>query len=383
MFEKIIPKVALPHLRLRVPTFFQKNHVVGARPGQLNISASALKPTLRVIRYGADSATDEQDADLEEVLGLSFGEGVTWIDVQGLGDEATLRAIAKRFNIHPLALEDLVDVPQLPKIESYESGVVWVTRMIHFDEKGALDREQLGIFSGDGVVVTFQERPGDVLDPVRQRIHSGKGRIRTSGADYLAYALLDTIVDGYYPVVERISRSLESLDEQVMEAPGPEFLKDVNDTKLLLTMMRRIVRAERDAVSRLVDEPGDHLSKDVAVYLRDVRDHAAQLSEVVDNLKELAVGLLNTYVSMVSYRTNEVMKVLTIMASIFIPLTFVAGIYGMNFEHMPELQKVWAYPAALGLMLTLGLGMLAFFYRAGWIGRRARPARKRPADDAP
>ncbi len=226
---------------------------------------------------------------------------------------------------------------------------------------------------GRGYVLSFQERYGDVLDPVRVRIREGLGPMRASGADYLAYALLDTIVDGYYPVLEQVSDVLARLEERILTHPGPRSLNRLNRLKGLLVTLRRGIWPQREALNRLLRDGSPFISAEVRMYLRDTYDHAAQVVDVVDSHRELVAGLLNTYLSAVSNRTNDVMKLLTIMASIFIPLTFLAGIYGMNFEAMPELHTPWGYPALLGVMTLTALGMLYYFRRRGWLGE--------PSDD--
>ena len=214
--------------------------------------------------------------------------------------------------------------------------------MARLTDEMELDIEQVAMFVGETYVLSFGERPGDVLDPVRNRIKDGKGAIRGGGPGYLAYAILDTIIDAYYPVIERLSTKLEKLEDRVLVAPTPRLLDQLNRIKTDLVLLRRGVWPQLETLNRLLREPSPHLGEEVQVYLRDPADHCAQLVDVIDSHRELVNGLLNTYLSVVSNRTNEVMKVLTIMSSIFIPLTFVAGIYGMNFDFMPELRETWA-----------------------------------------
>jgi magnesium transporter len=221
---------------------------------------------------------------------------------------------------------------------------------------------------GPTYVLSFGERPGDVLDPVRTRIREGKGAIRGGGPGYLAYAILDCIIDAYYPVIERLSAKLEKLEDDVLVAPTPRLLDHLNRVKTDLVLLRRGVWPQLETLNRLLREPSRFLGEEVQVYLRDPTDHCAQLVDVIDSHRELVSGLLNTYLSVISNRTNEVMKVLTIMSAIFIPLTFVAGIYGMNFQHMPELHQEWAYPLVLGIMVAVAGVLVFYFWRRGWIG---------------
>lgn len=351
-------------------TMFSKRHPrVGARPGTLVIPKESPPPKLRLMSY---TPTDLQEADVDNVeqLGVAFAdESVTWIDVQGFGDKSLIQKIGEVFELHPLLLEDVVNAPQRPKSEAYGDQILIIVRMVRIDEVGQSDMEQVSIVLAKNYVLTFQERYGDILDPVRRRIRSGKGRpIRQHGGDYLAYALADTIVDGYYPVLESIGDHLEGLEEAVISDPTPDLLRELNRTKNQLINLRRAIWPQREAVNALVRGDYDAVTEEVRVFLRDTHDHCVQTSEVAEMYREMVTGLVNTYLSSIANRTNEVMKVLTIMASIFIPLTFLAGIYGMNFENMPELQVTWAYPIVWVTMIGIAGGMIAYFFRKGWLG---------------
>ena len=290
-----------------------------------------------------------------------------------------MQDIATLFELHPLLLEDVVNVPQRPKTETYGDQLLIVVRMVKVDGPDEIDMEQVSIVFSQNYVLTFQERHGDILDPVRNRLRSGKGPMRQRGPDYLAYAIADTIIDGYYPVLETIGNHLEDMEVTVIANPTPELLLRLHQLKNRLVNLRRSVWPQREAVNQLVR--GDHalVSDDVRVYLRDTYDHCVQTAEVAEMYREMVSGLMNTYLSAVANRTNEVMKVLTIMASIFIPLTFLAGIYGMNFEHMPELHVRWAYPIIWVAMFVVAGGMIFFFYRKGWIGSSGATVESRPS----
>ena len=240
--------------------------------------------------------------------------------------------------------------------------------MVRIDGPGEMDMEQVSIVFAKNYVLTFQEHYGDVLDPVRRRIRAGKGPIRQHGADYLAYAITDTIVDGYYPVLEAIGNHLEEMEDTVVTNPTPDLLRQLNQLKNRLVNLRRGIWPQREAVNQLVRGNHQAVTEEVRVYLRDTYDHCVQTSEVAEMYREMVTGLMSIYLSSIANRTNDVMKVLTIMASIFIPLTFLAGIYGMNFEHMPELHVRWAYPAVWVTMLGTAGGMITYFWRKGWIG---------------
>jgi magnesium transporter len=350
-------------------TLFRKGHPpVGARPGTLAIPANAARPTLDIIHYSPTDHRVHQGAGVAAIPPLLRDGTVTWVDVEGLGDEKLLRDLGEMFHIHPLALEDVANAPQRPKAEEYDEHLLLVARMARLTEEMELDIEQVAMFVGPNYVLSFGERPGDVLDPVRNRIREGKGAIRGAGPGYLAYAILDCIIDAYYPIIERLSAKLERLEDRVLVAPTPRLLDHLNRIKTDLVLLRRGVWPQLETLNRLLREPNQYLGEEVQVYLRDPTDHCAQLIDVIDSHRELINGLLNTYLSVVSNRTNEVMKVLTIMSAIFIPLTFLAGIYGMNFEFMPELHKEWSYPILLGLMAAIALGLMYYFWRKGWIG---------------
>lgn len=354
-------------------SLFRKRHPpVGSRPGTLAISKEAVKPHVRVMQYGRAGAVLEQDVpDIEALPGLLRDDRVTWIEIEGLGDEALLRRLGAIFHIHPLALEDVVNAPQRPKAEEYAEHLLLITRMARLINAYDVDREQVAIFVGKTYILTFQEhyRDGDVLDPVRQRIREGIGPICSFGADYLGYALIDTIIDAYYPVVEALSERLEKLEDRILSGRSSRTVLDrLNRIKNDAIVLRRAMWPQLEALNRLQRDPTRFLSDDVRLYLRDTTDHCAQVVDVLDSSRELINGMLNTYLSLVSNKTNEVMKVLTIMSSIFIPLTFVAGVYGMNFAYMPELSSRWGYPAALIVMAIAVIGLLVYFYRKGWLG---------------
>jgi magnesium transporter len=355
--------------------YFKKKHTkVGARPGTLAIAKNAPPPKITSIHYNATEHRAVEVDSIEELTEAFNENEVSWVDVQGFGDRTIMRKLGTIFNLHPLLLEDVVNVPQRPKSEPYEDQLLLIVRMVRLDEdettgKPIVDMEQVSMVIGKDYVITFQERHGDILDPVRKRLISNKGIIRKRGPDYLAYAIADTIIDGYYPVLEIVGNHLESLETEVIDNPSPSVLGELNRLKNQLINLRRAIWPQREAINQLVR--GNHalISEEVGVYLRDTYDHCIQTSEVAEMYREMVTGLMNTYLSSVANRTNEVMKVLTIMASIFIPLTFMAGIYGMNFEHMPELKYEYSYVILWVAMGTVATGMLIFFYRKGWILR--------------
>lgn len=348
---------------------FQKRHPpVGARPGTLVVGADATSTTISVVQYDATQVTRTEVADAAALSPLLAAAGTAWVDVCGFGSESMLRAVGDQFAIHPLALEDVVNAPQRPKVEDYPGQLLLISRMARFDAQGELDIEQVGLLVGPSWVLSFQERPGDVFEPVRRRLADGKGPIRTAGPSYLAYAIVDTIVDGYYPVIEAISTELERLELELDERTGPWLVRRLNAAKTRLVLLRRGLAPQQEALTRMTREGARLVPEEVRLHLRDTLDHCAQLVDVIDSHRELINSMMSTYLSMVSHRTGEVTKVLTIGASIFIPLTFLAGLYGMNFVDMPGLRSHWGFAAVLVAMAAVSAGMLLYFRHRGWLG---------------
>jgi len=350
----------------------------GMSPGVPVLTGEAVPPRIHVIRYSAEQLEefDVTTADACRALAPGAG-GVTWVDVQGLGDLTLLQILGETFGLHPLALEDVVHVSQRPKMEDYDTHIFMIARMA---EEGGYTTDQTSLFLGGDFVVTFQERHGDCLDPVRERLRRGKGLIRRSGPDYLAYAILDAIIDGYFPVLEAWGEMMDALEREVVENPTRGSLARLHAARRGIQMLRRSVSPMRDAVSSLIRYEGDLVTQQTRVYLRDCHDHAVQIMEIVTSYQEQVTGLMEIYLSSLSQRLNEVMKVLTIIATIFIPLTFVVGVYGMNFEFMPELHWRYAYPTVMGGMTVTGLLMLWYFARRGWLAAADRPGSRRGRD---
>ncbi len=343
----------------------------GTSPGTIHVDPNAPKPVIRVEAYGPAGLVEHRVGDPQELRGLLGKQPVVWVNVDGLGDAATLEQIAQTFGLHRLALEDVVSLGQRPKVEVYDEHLFIVLRMANpaDPEHG----EQLSMFVGAGYVLTFQEIAGDCFDGVRQRIRAGQGRIRHSGPDYLAYALVDAVIDAYFPVLESLGDRLEALETEVFAATDRTTLAKVQQVKAALRENRRATWPNRDVTSVLLRADTPYVSDATRVYLRDCADHAMRTTELVEVYREIATDLMGVYLSSQNHRMNEVMKFLTIIASIFIPLSFVAGIYGMNFDreaspwNMPELGWAWGYPAVMLVMLLIGVGMLWMFKRKGWL----------------
>ncbi|MBW3552155.1 MAG: magnesium/cobalt transporter CorA [Gemmatimonadetes bacterium] len=323
-----------------------------------------------MIGFSADGF-EEMDATVEGLAGFRARWPVVWVDVGGVGHAESVASIGAEFALHRLALEDVMNVHQRPKVEEYASYLFAVARMASLGDR--VDTEQISLFLGPSWVLTFQEAQGDCWDPVRDRLRLGKGKIRTGGADYLFYALLDAIIDNFYPLLEEFGARLEQLEEAVIDDPHESLVGVIHGARRDLLALRHALWPMREAVGQLYRDPSKYITDDSRIYLRDAYDHTIQVIDLLENFREMASGLLDVYLSSVSHRMNEVMKVLTIIATIFIPLTFIAGVYGMNFDtsvsrwNMPELHWEYGYPVVMGIMLAIGLSLLGYFRWKRWI----------------
>lgn len=352
---------------------FHKRHPKpGASPGTIVVNTQSPKPVIHVIDYSTEEFFEKDIADVADLREYVDSPSMCWIDVQGFGDESVLRAIGDLVGLHHLALADAVNAPQRPKVETYGRHMLWITQMVMPAGEYSVETEQFSMVLGPNYLITFQERYGDILNPVRERIRAGKGLIRKSGPDYLAYALIDAVIDGYYPIMEQFGEHLETLEDDIVERPTPELLQRIHRVKREMLAIRRAIWPQRESINQLIRDDSDWVSEAVKTYLRDVYDHCIQIIDVVETYRELTSGLMDVYLSSIANRQNEVMKVLTIVSTIFIPLTFMAGIYGMNFEFLPELRFHYAYPILWLVMVLISGGMIYFFRRKGWIGRQTR-----------
>jgi len=347
--------------------FRKRQPPAGSRPGTLALPRDPPPRRISAIHWTADQYEEREITEIGQLAGVAGTDRVSWIMISGLGDEAGLRRIAEIFQIHPLALADIVNVPQRPKFDSFETHDLVICRLATLDSEGECQFEQVSLVVGPRWVLSFQEAGADVFAPVRERIRAG-ALIRTMGADYLAYALIDTLIDGYYPVVEHLGDELESLEGEVVSEPSKRTLRRIHDTRRLILTLIRIMRQQRDAIQSLVRAEGSRRSAGVGIYYRDAYDHAVQINELLETYRELAMGLMEVYLSSVSNRLNEIMKLLTVIGSIFLPISFLAGVYGMNFHNMPELAWPWAYPVLWIVMIAIAMGMFLYFRRLGWIG---------------
>jgi magnesium transporter len=358
---------------------FRRQTKPGASPGTIRAQPDAAQPIIRVLAYSQDEIVEQQIDRVDQIPRFLAKYPVTWINVDGLGNVATIQALGELFDLHPLTLEDVVHVHQRAKVEPFEEHLYVVARMVKTGQH--LETEQVSLFLGPNYVLTFQEQVGDCFDPVRERIRQSGGRVRRVGADYLAYALLDTVIDSYFAVVDLYADRLEALDEAISLGQGRGINEQIHDVRSDLLLLRRAVRPHRDAVNELIRDEHPLISDETRVYLRDCYDHTVQLTELLELYRETCSDLRDFHFSLMSGRMNEIMKVLTIIATIFIPLGFIAGVYGMNFDpdlpgNMPELKWPYGYVFALCLMLLAAGGMVFYFWRKGWIGwGRASPER--------
>jgi magnesium transporter len=346
----------------------------GTPPGLLVADPEAPAPVVSVLAFGPDGVDERVLKSVDELPALLGRRPVTWVQVAGLGDAAVLEKLGEIFHLHRLALEDVLNTRQRAKFERYEGHDVLFVRMPGTAE-GAATTEQLALFFGQGFVLSFDERPGDCFEPIRRRLREGKGRLRAAGPDYLAYTLLDAVIDAYFPVVEVAGERLEALEEDILAGASPQgLIGRIHEVRRDLLVVRRALWPVREVVSAMQREDEVAVTPETRLYLRDVYDHVVNLLDVLENLREIAAGLLELHLSAISNRMNEIMKVLTIISTIFIPLTFIVGVYGMNFSpqagpwSMPELRASWGYPAVWLVMLVIVVAMLVFFRRKGWLG---------------
>ena len=359
--------------RQRKQAGFMRNYRMP--PGSLVVDPHASKPILRVMAYMPDAVVERTLDAPDDVKAYRRSGGVVWLNVDGLGDIEVVRRLGEIFGLHPLAQEDVLDTSQRAKAESYPDQLFLVLRMAQLTDH--LHTEQLSVFVGADFVLTFQETAGDCFDEVRDRIRRGRGRVRTAGSSYLAYALVDAVIDGYFPILERYGEYLEALEDEIVLRPRPALVAPIHQAKRDLLVIRRSVWPLRDMLAALAHDQ-TALDADTRLYVRDAHDHAVRIMDLVENFREVASSMMEVYLAAISNRMNEIMKVLTIISTIFIPLGFIASVYGMNFDpqtsrwNMPEIEWVYGYPFALGLMALTALTLLTFFRRRGWLGGERR-----------
>lgn len=354
-----------------MPRFVKRtSEKIGHTPGALiHVGDRKVQKTrIRIIDYDEAQFQEKEAKTVEDCFPFKEKPTVTWINIDGLHQVDIIEKIGKHFDIHPLVLEDILSTGQRPKMEDSKDYLFIVLKMLHYDEEvSQIQSEQVSIVFGSNFLISFQESEGDVFDHVRARIRDGKGRIRKAGADYLAYALIDAIVDNYFIILEKLGENIEDLEEELVTNPKEETLQQIHTLKTEMLFLRKSVWPLREVISGLERGESPLINKETGIYLRDLYDHTIQVMDTVESFRDMVSGMLDTYLSSISNRMNAVMKVLTIIATIFIPLTFIVGIYGMNFRFMPELQWHWGYFGVLLLMAVIAIFMVFYFRRKRWL----------------
>ena len=355
---------------MKIHIFKKVAKTVGLPPGSIIPSEEGRveKVKITIIDYDEKGFQEKEAQNLEECFPFKDKPTVTWINVDGVHDAQLIDKIGTCYGIHPLTLEDIVYVAQRPKLEDYDEYIFIVLKMLTYNDKEKTTQiEQVSVLLGNNFVISFQEREGDVFNFIRERIRNAKGRIRKMKADYLAYSLIDAIVDHYFLVLEKIGERVEALEEELLSDPKPETQHTIHNLKRETIFLRKSVWPLREVINNLVRGESKLINKSTEIYLRDVYDHTIQIIDTIETLRDMASGMLDLYLSSLSNRMNEVMKVLTIIATIFIPITFIAGIYGMNFEYMPELKWPWGYAGVWGVFVLVILLMVIYFKRKRWL----------------
>jgi len=342
---------------------------LGKAPGTISYLGSKDKVHSKVYAttYNEDIFEEVETVDIERVLEMKASAKTAWINIVGINDEAFVESLGTRFGLNPLLLEDAVNTEQRPKIDEYEDYIFGVFRMLYLNADDDIVGEHVAMVLMDNTVLVFQEVKADVFDGVRNRIQSHSGRIRNRGADYLFFALLDSIIDNYFLVLEHISHRIEVLEDEVYNDPKPIAAQNIQELKKEILKIRRWIFPVKELISRLIATENPLITKDTKLFLRDALDHTLEINESLQIYREMSMSLMEMYMSNMSNKMNEVMKVLTIMASIFIPLTFIAGVYGMNFDHMPELHVDYGYYYVWGVMILLFIGMMVYFKKKDWL----------------
>ena len=352
----------------RIPK--KRSSKAGLPPGTLIYLGEKKTESVRItyIDYDDQSFQEKQVLNIEECLKFKETPTVSWINIDGIHDVELIEKLGKGFELHPLILEDILSTGQRPKFEDYEQHIFVVLKMLSFDEESqSVTAEQVSLILGPNYVISFQERIGDVFEQIRERIRKAKGRIRKMGPDYLAYALLDAIVDNYFVILERFGEKIESMEEEVISNPTERTVQQIHSLKREMIFMRKSIWPLREVIGGLQKSESSLINETTGIYLRDVYDHTIQIIDTIESFRDIVSGMLDIYLSSLSNKMNAVMKVLTIIATLFIPLTFVAGIYGMNFKYMPELEWRWSYPIVWLIMIAVAVVMLCYFKRKKWL----------------
>lgn len=345
----------------------KRSHKAGLPPGSLvHIGEQKIATTrISVVNFDGQRVEEKDLKDVDECLAYKDRSGATWINIDGLHEPDVLEKIGEVFGLHPLMLEDIANTEQRPKLEDYGEYLYVVIRMLSRPSDKIL-AEQLSLVIGKNVLISFQERHGTEFNPIRERLRNGKGRVRRMGVDYLAYQLLDAVIDNYFIVLEQLGDEVEKLEEQVIASPRPEGLRNLHSLKKDMIYLRRSTWPLRDVIAAMQRGDSSLIGEAMRIYLRDIYDHVVAVADAIEAMRDLLNGMLEIHMSNMNIRLNEVMKVLTIVTTLFIPASFIAGVYGMNFKYMPELDWPWAYPVVLVSMVVLAGAMYAYFKHKKW-----------------
>jgi magnesium transporter len=343
------------------------------------VAPNDVKPVIELIEYNRDSEKATKLREIDDVFECRDNELVSWVNIGGLGDVAMYQRMAEHFHLHPLAIEDVFHTNQRPKVEDYAGHLFIVTQMVYVEDKsGEICAEQVSMFLSKNILISIQEEPDqDVFEPVRHRILGGNEEMRGSGADHLAYALLDAVTDHFFPLLETVGESLEDLETELLDNPTKRSVEKLHHLKRTLLLLRRVAWPQRELLNSLQRDQTGLITPATKVYLRDCYDHLVQIMDIIENYREMASSLMDIYLSAISIRTNDIMRVLTVISVIFIPLTFIAGVYGMNFDpgagplSMPELKKPYGYVICVGMMALIAVGQLFIFWKKGWLKKDA------------
>jgi len=345
-------------------------------PGSIHVDPQAPSSLVTVIGYGNGDYSEIRQATLTDIKACLAKNAVTWVNIEGLGNGDLLKELTELFGLHPLAVEDVVNLHQRAKVENYDGTHFIITQMVELKE--VIETEQLSLFLGKNFVLSFQEAPGpDCLEPVRERLRKNLGLVRHRGPDYLLYSLLDAVIDHYFPVLEAYGERLDDLEQEIVLKPNLGSMAFIHEIKRELLFLRRLIWPQRDALSILVRDPIPEIQDETRVYLRDCQDHVMRIIDLVETYREIGSDLMDLQLSSMGNRTNEIMRVLTVIATIFMPLTFIVGVYGMNFDpkaspwNMPEIEWKYGYPIVWSVMIGIAVWMLLFFKRKGWLGKHS------------
>ena len=342
----------------------------GLPPGSLVHVGEVMETEVRItiVDYNKDVIEEQTVESIEQILQCREKDTVTWVNIEGLGNIELVGAIGEAFNIHPLVLEDILNTHQRPKLEEYDDYLYCVLKGISLAENGfSVEYEQISMLILNDFVFTFKEKQDELFEPVRRRLRSSKGHFRSQGADYLAYVILDTIVDSYFTLQDSLDDIVDSVEEELLTEPTPKTLGTIQSVKRELIIIRRTISPLREMLNAILRSESTLIEEKSLIYFRDISDHVLRISESIESSRDMIAGLLDIYITTISNKMNEIMKVLTVFASIFIPLTFIAGIYGMNFEYMPELKWKWAYPALWMAFIAIPVILLVYFKKKKWL----------------